>query len=347
VDDRLEHRRRATIDREPAVNSPLVQNLVPPLIALGTAFLVLLVLLRTSPARLDLRRLLHLHRCQRGGVQSLAFVLVLPIFITVVAFIVQVSQLLIGMIVVQHASFAAARAASVWLPAHLDADYEPVNVIDTEFQPIEVVDTEENQFLMTTPVQAGSQSAKLRKIRAAAVMGCAAVSPSRTLGLASASREADEAAGVARRLYPRLVPSSNATASTDRRIVNKIAYSDANTLVVLEWRDTANNTVRSPTYNPRNHPHPDVVFDPYEVGWQDAVTVYVVHRYALSVGAGRVLAGQLSGWQRLPDHVLALLPADWTANTTSAGGMPMVLVTGTATITNEGLKPVRRHTVQP
>jgi hypothetical protein len=304
------------------------------------------VLIRTSPARLELRRLFDLHRCERGGVQSLAFVLVLPIFITIVAFIVQISQLLIGMIVVNHASFAAARAASVWIPAHLDADREPENVLATDILPLEFVD--EGQYVMSTIVPPASGSPKLAKIRAAAVMGCAAVSPPRALPLSSPSPESTAAADVARRLYPRLVPRSDAKPTTDRRIVNKIAYSDVNTFVIVEWRDTANITVRSPTYNPRNHPHPDVVFDPEEVGWQDAITVYVIHRYALSVGAGGgVLAGRLSSWQGLPARVQGLIPEDWKTSRLGDGGMPVVLVAGTTTITNEGLKPRFRHTVQP
>ena len=49
--------------------------------------------------------------------QSLSFVLTLPLFIMVMMMIVQVSQLMIGMVVVHYAAFAAARSAAVWIPA--------------------------------------------------------------------------------------------------------------------------------------------------------------------------------------------------------------------------------------
>ena len=44
-----------------------------------------------------------------GSVQTLSFVLTLPIFIMVMMLIVQVSQLMIGLIVVHYAAYAAAR----------------------------------------------------------------------------------------------------------------------------------------------------------------------------------------------------------------------------------------------
>ena len=76
-------------------------------------------LVRLSNARLRLARLRHLHGDQAGSVQSLSFVLTLPIFIMVVMLIVQVSQLMIGLIVVHYAAYAAARSAAVWIPANL------------------------------------------------------------------------------------------------------------------------------------------------------------------------------------------------------------------------------------
>ena len=74
-------------------------------------------LLRFSRVQLRLGRLLNLHRDQTGSVQSLSFVLALPLFIFVMLMIVQVSQLMIGVVVVHYAAFAAARSAAVWIPA--------------------------------------------------------------------------------------------------------------------------------------------------------------------------------------------------------------------------------------
>ena len=74
-------------------------------------------LVRFSRAQLRLGRLLELHRDEAGSVQSLSFVLTLPLFIMIMMMIVQVSQLMIGMVVVHYAAFAAARSAAVWIPA--------------------------------------------------------------------------------------------------------------------------------------------------------------------------------------------------------------------------------------
>ena len=53
--------------------------------------------------------------------QSLSFVLTLPVFIFIMMMIVQVSQLMIGIVVVHYAAFAAARSAAVWIPAAMPA----------------------------------------------------------------------------------------------------------------------------------------------------------------------------------------------------------------------------------
>ena len=78
-------------------------------------------LLRFSRAQLRLGRLLELHRDEAGSVQSLSFVLTLPLFIMIMMMIVQVSQLMIGTVVVHYAAFAAARSAAVWIPAAMPA----------------------------------------------------------------------------------------------------------------------------------------------------------------------------------------------------------------------------------
>src|SRR5580704_7441428 len=90
------------------------------------AFLLVLILaawalVRFSRAQLRLGRLLTLHRDEAGSIQSLSFVLTLPVFIFVMLMIVQVSQLMIGVVVVHYAAFAAARSAAVWIPASMPA----------------------------------------------------------------------------------------------------------------------------------------------------------------------------------------------------------------------------------
>src|SRR5271157_3078183 len=77
------------------------------------------VLLRSSRVQLRLGRLFELHGNEAGSVQSLSFVLTLPLFIVLMMMIVQVSQLMIGTVVVHYAAFAAARSAAVWIPAEI------------------------------------------------------------------------------------------------------------------------------------------------------------------------------------------------------------------------------------
>ena len=67
-------------------------------------------------------------RRRRRSAQALSFVLTLPIFMWVMMFIVQVSQLMIATIAVNYAAFAAARTAIVWIPANI-AGVETENCI--------------------------------------------------------------------------------------------------------------------------------------------------------------------------------------------------------------------------
>ena len=71
--------------------------------------------------RLGRRRLWSaLHRDEAGGVQSVSFVLTVPIFIMLMLLAVQITQVMIGLMTVHYAAFAAARSASVWIPARME-----------------------------------------------------------------------------------------------------------------------------------------------------------------------------------------------------------------------------------
>jgi len=317
----------------------VLEAILPCLAALAIACAVLLLLIRISGARFDWRRLASLHRCQDGGVQSLAFVITLPIFLMIVQFIVQVSQLMNGIMVVHYAAFSAARSAVVWLPAEVGDDgfslSEPQNQIG-----MLGIDPARTPLV----ISADTPSYKLSRIRTAAVLGCAPIAPSRDLGLdiTSASRPSQFAADAVTQLYRSLVPSSVKNGRINARLLNKIAYSDLNTTVQIEWRDASDsrgtNTVVGPTYNPLDHPLPNIVFRPNEIGWQDAITVRVVHQFALFPGPGRFLAPFLvrdSGNPVVEEN-----------RTNSGRSVFTVAIPASATLTNDGLKSVRPYVHQ-
>lgn len=328
------------------MNREILQACTPCLIALAIAFVVLWCVVKVSGARINLRRLRELHRCQDGGVQSLSFVITLPLFIMIVMFIVQVSQLMVGITVVHYSAYAAARSASVWLPARVDGVDDQVvpqlrsnnqNLMDIARDPIEI-DDRFYQFPAAT-------SHKYSQIRTAAVLACAPICPSRDLGIAGGGLSANTAA--IQRMYRALVPSSASNGRIDPRLANKIAYSDLNTDVIVSWRDAKNGggsreTYRSPTYNPRNHNNPinRVEWVRGEVGWQDAITIHIRHRFALLPGPGRLLAKHLVPASGLPDRVSSLIQVD---RGRYSEPVYSVVIPASATATSEGMQSVKPY----
>ena len=95
----------------------LIQRCWPELVGILLTLIVMRALIGVSGARLRWRVLGNLARDEVGGVQTLSFVLTVPLFLFLMMFIVQLSQLTIAKVVVEYAAFAAARAAVVWIPA--------------------------------------------------------------------------------------------------------------------------------------------------------------------------------------------------------------------------------------
>lgn len=335
------------------MNRDILHACTPCLIALAIAFVVLWCVVKLSGARLNLRRLRELHRCQEGGVQSLAFVITLPLFLMVVMFIVQISQLMVGIMVVHYSAYAAARSASVWLPARV-GEIEAANV---DNQAVLSMIRSNNQNLMDVDnyvevddrfyLFPAETSYKYEQIRTAAVLACAPICPSRDLGIGGSglSPYAISNTEAVQRMYRALVPSSASNGRIDPRLANKIAYSDLNTYVLVSWRDAKNSggsreTYRSPSYNPRNHPNPEVVWEPGEVGWQDAITVHVQHRFALLPGPGRLLAKHLVPASGLPDRVSSQILIDQGRYSEPVYS---VIIPASATATAEGMQSVRPY----
>ena len=317
---------------------------LPWLALLVVSFACGYLLVRLNEARIEPGRLRRLHRDQAGGVQSLSFVLTLPFFVMVMLFIVQVSQLMIGTIVVHYAAFAAARSAVVWIPARLGQE-ETENCISAYYpdpeagdQVVPILDPLDPNY---GPGEGGTTylvepgGPKYNKIATAALMACMPICPSRDLGLGLPG-ESQAAGEIIKTLYRSMVPGSEENARIPRRLENKLAYALEATQIEIRFYHT--NRYPEPPLVPYPHldddPHDFILeFSPNrELGWQDPITVTVKHQLALLPGPGRLLAR----WVRHPDG-----SRDTVAETIrSAGKVYVYPLKASATMGNEGQKSV-------
>lgn len=262
------------------------------LLVVGHAVLVAgILLLRGSfrPARV-----LSLWRDEAGSVQSLSFVLTLPFLVLVVLFIVQVAQLTVATIVVHYAAFAAARAATVWIPAYVD-QFESENRIsfvridptrwDHEFP---VLDPD-SPFFGPAPggvwYQVLPGSLKFEKIASAAVLACASISPSGRLPFPRSDRYSHISPHVLENVYHALVPTASANPQVPNRLRNKLEYASEATEVEIRFFH--------PNFEPPLMWFPPPDEDQYfvsPVGWQDPIVVTVRYKVPLMPAIGRILA---------------------------------------------------------
>ncbi|MGQ9503593.1 MAG: TadE/TadG family type IV pilus assembly protein [Thermogutta sp.] len=277
------------------------------LLAAGGA---IFLLLRVQKARPNFRRIAALHADETGAVQSLSFVLTLPIFVLLMLFIIQVSQIMIGTVVVHYAAYAAARAAIVWIPARvgngeLENCIGPGYVLDP-FAPDQVMPITDPTSSEYGPTSGGltfiipydPASLKYQKIVDAAVLAVMPICPSRDLGL-TVSGSAGTAANLLRHAYLGNVPGASAIPRVPRRLENKLAY--ALNATELQLRFFHSNSEPPLT----QYLIEDDVFEfrPNELGFQDTVTVTVTHHMALLPGPGRFLARPVRRQDGLPDRV--------------------------------------------
>ncbi len=301
---------------------------------LALAFLVLVVLLvvilRLAAVKMDFARLRKLHANQSGSVQSLSFVLVLPLLIMVVLLIVQVSQLMIGTIVMHYAAYATARAAAVWIPAELSVG-ESANCISSHYPDPSAQDQVLPSLLGPTDgglwfvIQPGS--AKYDKITSAAVLACMPICPSRDTG-ATLSSQGQATAGIIKAAYDAFLPASTTNPAISKRIQNKLAYAMANTTVEMKFYH------RNDEPPLVTHYLKDDIGEFYgnEIGWQDKITVTVRHDLALLPGPGRLLARYIVGSSGKRDRV-----AETIRRKDDVYTWPLY---ASATISNEGEKPL-------
>jgi hypothetical protein len=281
---------------------------LPWFVLLVALILAAWVLLRSSRAQFRLGRLLKLHHDEVGSVQSLSFVLTLPLFIMIMMMIVQVSQLMIGTVVVHYAAFAAARSAAVWIPAAMAqpegpccissyaVDPDAPDQVTPELDPA-AADFGPGSGGLTYKIEPGSP--KFDKIASAAILACVPISPSRDLGLSAPT--AAQMASVLKSAYGALSPSSSSNTAIGPRLDRKLAYAIQNTEVQIRFfhknQEPPLKAWYVPSYyNPRDYV-PDDLGEYYfnEVGWQDTITVTVNYQFPLLPGPGRMLARYVVG----------------------------------------------------
>ncbi|MGO9112188.1 MAG: TadE/TadG family type IV pilus assembly protein [Thermoguttaceae bacterium] len=308
------------------------------------------VLVRSSRAQLRLGRLFELHRDEVGSVQSLSFVLTLPLFIMIMMMIVQVSQLMIGTVVVHYAAFAAARSAAVWIPAAMAdpegpccissyaVDPDAPDQVAPELDPT-AADYGPSSGGLTYKIEPGSP--KFNKVASAAVLACVPISPSRDLGLQAPT--ATQMDAVLKNAYGALSPSSSSNPAIgprlDRKLAYALQYTDVQIRFVHKNREPPLQTYYEQSYyDPRDYVPSDYgEFYDNEVGWQDTITVTVNYQFPLLPGPGRMLARYVVGPSGT-DKVAATIQKQ--------SGVYTYPLRASATIGNEGEKSVVTYVYQ-
>lgn len=222
-----------------------------------------------------------LHRDQSGGVQSLSFVLAAPLFIMLMMLAVQITQVMIGLMTVHYAAFAAIRSACVWIPARLEpGSLEGENRVGRRRVLVGRYPGG-SEYLM----EPGGQ--KFEQIRRAAALACVPIGPSRDYGIGNpGGSSAGDMAGSLQTAYQSLAPAAMVNPRIPQRLASKWAYADAATTIEIR------------VFHPDVEP-PLMQYFPYlseseftenEIGWRDQVQIRVTHHFALLPGPGRLLA---------------------------------------------------------
>ncbi|MDG2012131.1 MAG: TadE/TadG family type IV pilus assembly protein [Pirellulaceae bacterium] len=298
---------------------------------------VLRLLITLSGAQRRRRGFAGLHRDQQGSVQSLSFVMTLPVFIMIMMGIIQIGQIMLAKVVVEYAALASTRAATVWISQYTNAEKgleEQRNCVGNES-----IQRSDSTYRIETE---NSKSSKINRIAMAAQLALLPICPSRW-----PYSDEPNLSGVATQTHASLVKAYSAMAgeksntpdeAISKRLKNKLAYSQANTKIEIEmehpesdppFRDYNYAYQVNPTYKKSENRGgiqintvplppcpgsgmercaPEIYYDsayrqeaqafqPSEVGWQDRITVTVRHSLALLPGPGKLLSKMIHGEQ--------------------------------------------------
>ncbi|HZZ73399.1 MAG TPA: TadE/TadG family type IV pilus assembly protein [Pirellulales bacterium] len=241
------------------------------------AAVALRLLMWACGARPRFARLSELHADQVGGAQSLSFVLATPVFVMVMLLIVQVSQIMIGVLIVHQAAYAAARSAAVWIPAWV-GDGEGQNEVHT----LGAADYQAGHPVRT--LSAGD--AKYRKIEEAAWLAVMPAAPSHSAG---GDQAGDTLTENLVRAYQAFVPDSKSNSRVAARLANKLAYAQNHTQLTIKITGPADEMEFLRTVDENQQPIYIPITDTDQTGWRDQVSVTLQHDYALLPGPARLL----------------------------------------------------------
>ena len=212
---------------------------------------VLRLLITLSGAQRRRRGFAGLHRDQQGSVQSLSFVMTLPVFIMIMMGIIQIGQIMLAKVVVEYAALASTRAATVWISQYTNAENgleEQRNCVGNES-----IQRSDSTYHIETE---NSKSSKINRIAMAAQLALLPICPSRW-----PYSDEPNLSGVATQTHASLVKAYSAMAgeksntpdeAISKRLKNKLAYSQANTKIEIEME----------------HPESDPPFRDYSYAYQ-------------------------------------------------------------------------------
>ncbi len=308
---------------------------LPWFLLLVSLLVALRLLLALSGGRWHARRLVCLHQDEAGAVQSLSFVLTLPIFIMLLMLIVQASQLMVGQMVVEYAAVAAARSAIVWIPAGVGV--AGANEWENRISSY-TVDTDQTGTNGGTRYVINPGSPKYQKILSAAILACAPIAPSQAI--AGQQAAPGNLVAAVKKAYAALAPTSGNNPAIPQRLTNKLAYSNNNTNIRLTFvhKPQAPSTINELPLATYNLPADIGEFYFNEVGWQDSITVTVSHQLALLPGPGRLLFGRAASETGQADQVSGMIQ--------QAGNVYTYPLTAATTLGSEGEKPVLSYAYQ-
>ena len=213
---------------------------------MAVLLLTLCLLVRISGGRKRQRIVWGLHGDQQGSVQSLSFVLTLPVFIMIIMAVVQIGQIMMAQVVVEYAALASARAASVWTStftkrgenysdSHVSQIEQQRNCLGDRREPIGT----EAKVAKYRIVTSDKKHTKVGQIEKAAHMACLPICPSRWpyLGepMLSDTDTIDTHASLVK-AYNQMAGehSSASEQAISDRLKKKYAYSKKNTTVKIE-----------------------------------------------------------------------------------------------------------------